>query len=50
MKRIAIVTGASRGIGKATILELAKSGAEVILNYKQNEKAAEETLEEMKEV
>lgn len=48
--KVALVTGSSRGIGKATILELAKSGAEVILNYKQNEKAAEETLEEIKSI
>jgi 3-oxoacyl-[acyl-carrier protein] reductase len=43
-KRTAIVTGASRGIGRATAVELAKAGYFVIINYKSNEPAAQETL------
>lgn len=43
-KKIAIVTGASRGIGRATAVELAKTGYFVIINYKSNEAAARETL------
>jgi 3-oxoacyl-[acyl-carrier protein] reductase len=43
-KKVAIVTGASRGIGRATALELAKAGYFVVINYKSNEAAAAETL------
>jgi len=43
-KKIAIVTGASRGIGRATAVELAKTGYYVVINYNQSEAAAAETL------
>jgi 3-oxoacyl-[acyl-carrier protein] reductase len=43
-KKIAIVTGASRGIGRATAVELAKAGYYVIINYNASEAAAGETL------
>ena len=43
-KQVAIVTGASRGIGRATSLELAKAGYFVAINFKSNEAAAAETL------
>ena len=42
--KTAIITGASRGIGRATAVELAKAGYFVIINFKSNETAAEETL------
>ncbi len=45
---IALVTGGSRGIGKACSLALAKAGAEVIVNYVSNEAAAMETVEEIR--
>ncbi|HSQ13568.1 MAG TPA: 3-oxoacyl-[acyl-carrier-protein] reductase [Candidatus Deferrimicrobium sp.] len=42
--RIALVTGASRGIGRAIALALGRSGAHVVINYRGNQAAAEETL------
>ena len=44
-KEIALVTGGSRGIGRAICLELAKTGAHVVVSFRANKKAAEETLE-----
>lgn len=46
----AIVTGASRGIGKATALELARNGANVIINYAGNQARAEEVVAAAKEL
>ncbi|MBZ9686249.1 SDR family oxidoreductase [Clostridium estertheticum] len=48
--KVAIVTGGSRGIGKGISLELAKAGACVVINYKNNDEAAEKTLQEIREV
>jgi 3-oxoacyl-[acyl-carrier protein] reductase len=42
--QIALVTGASRGIGRAIALALGQAGAHVVVNYKGNQAAAEETL------
>ncbi|HEO66410.1 MAG TPA: SDR family NAD(P)-dependent oxidoreductase, partial [Spirochaetes bacterium] len=50
MKDIAIVTGASRGIGKAIALKLAEKGYHIWLNYHKDTKSAEETQEEIVKV
>ncbi|WP_461205895.1 elongation factor P 5-aminopentanone reductase [Clostridium sp. DL1XJH146] len=47
--KIAVVTGSSRGIGKAIAIELAASGATVVLNYQKNDDAAKNVLEYIKE-
>ena len=44
----ALVTGASRGIGRAIALELAKRGAFVVVNYNGSEDAANETVAAIK--
>ena len=41
----ALITGASRGLGKAIAERLAKEGYAVIVNYNNSEKAARETVE-----
>ena len=43
-KPTALVTGASRGIGRGIALELSKAGYRVAINYASNEVAAQEVL------
>jgi 3-oxoacyl-[acyl-carrier protein] reductase len=45
MKRYALVTGGSRGIGRAVCQKLAELGYEVVVNYKSNDEEALKTLE-----
>ncbi len=47
-KKVALVTGGSRGIGKACAIELAKAGYDVAINYVGNTDAANATVEELK--
>lgn len=48
--KYALVTGASRGIGKAIALQLAKQGYTIIINYRSNQLEAENTLSEIREL
>lgn len=45
MEKVAIVTGGSRGIGRATCIEFARRGYYVVINYRSNEAAAAEVLD-----
>ena len=47
--KYALITGASRGLGKAIALRLAKDGFAVIINYQSNKEAAEDTLRQIQE-
>jgi len=46
--KVAVVTGSSRGIGRAIALRLAACGAKVVVNYHSNEAAASEVVEQVR--
>lgn len=46
--KTAVVTGASRGIGRSIAIDLAKKGANVVVNYSGNEAKANEVVDEIK--
>lgn len=48
--KIVLVTGGSRGIGKAVGLEFAKTNATVLINYTSSDDAANKAIEEMKKI
>ena len=49
-KKVALVTGASKGIGQAICVELAKDGYRIVVNYKSDEMGAVNTLKMIREV
>jgi 3-oxoacyl-[acyl-carrier protein] reductase len=48
-KKVALVTGASKGIGQAICVELAKDGYRIVVNYNSDERGAAKTLEMVRE-
>ncbi len=49
MKKFALVTGGSRGIGRAVCIKLAEQGYHVLINYKSNIEEAEKTKSQVEE-
>lgn len=47
--RVAVVTGASMGIGRATAIAFGKAGANVVVNYRSHQEQAEETAQAIRE-
>ena len=45
-----LITGSSRGIGKATALAMAKAGADVVVHYNRQAEMAEETASEIRKI
>ncbi|SFC89275.1 elongation factor P 5-aminopentanone reductase [Clostridium uliginosum] len=48
--KVAIVTGASRGIGRNIAIELAKEGTNIVINYSKDDEGAQETLNCIKSI
>ncbi len=50
MSNVALITGASRGIGRTSALRLARDGFDIAINYNRTEDGAKEALEEVMEL
>ncbi|MDQ0206392.1 3-oxoacyl-[acyl-carrier-protein] reductase [Alkalicoccobacillus murimartini] len=48
--QVAIVTGASRGLGQAIAMELAEKGAKVVVNYAGSQQRAEQVVQDIKDI
>lgn len=48
--KVAIVTGASRGIGRAIALEFGKEGASIVINYSKDEEGADKTYKLLEDI
>lgn len=49
-QKVAVITGASRGLGRDMAINLAKSGVEVIFTYQKNQVKAQELIEEIESI
>jgi 3-oxoacyl-[acyl-carrier protein] reductase len=49
IRKVAVVTGGSKGIGRAVCIELAKAGYDIVVNYRSDEQGAAETFRAVKE-
>ena len=45
-RKVALVTGASRGIGKGIALEMAREGADIVVNYARSDNEAKQGCSE----
>jgi NAD(P)-dependent dehydrogenase (short-subunit alcohol dehydrogenase family) len=50
MKRIAVVTGSASGIGRALALRIAQTGADVVVNYRNDESGADQVVASVREL
>ena len=48
--KLVLITGASRGIGRAIALAMAREGADIAVNYRSNDDAAEQTAEDIRDL
>ncbi|PIQ20635.1 MAG: 3-oxoacyl-ACP reductase [Cytophagales bacterium CG18_big_fil_WC_8_21_14_2_50_42_9] len=48
--KVALITGAGKGIGKSIALYLAEAGADIIVNYRSDEKAAQQVCKEIQDM
>jgi NAD(P)-dependent dehydrogenase (short-subunit alcohol dehydrogenase family) len=48
--KVALITGGTRGLGRAIALTIARGGATIALNYRRDEESAQRTLDEVREV
>lgn len=47
-EKVVVVTGSSRGLGREMIMAFAKEGANVVINYKEDQKSADTLYDEVK--
>src|SRR5947209_7381905 len=48
--KVVVITGGSRGIGRAAAILMAKAGADIVFDYRKNEQAAQAVIAEVKKL